>query len=168
MISVADFFIFQNFDIWGFCGGKRAKNDPKLPISVCFALCISGTVDHIIKILIMILQVFFFIFFKMQHGILKLFCFLLPHFKSFLIIICFSSSSINVPHLLHMCVIFNKLIKVQNKAFRLINFQPSNTPIGPLYHAKKLKIGDFINYRNALFAQNILRKENYLMKCWIC
>ena len=33
MISPANFFIFQNFDFWY----KRAKNDLKLPISVCFA-----------------------------------------------------------------------------------------------------------------------------------
>ena len=45
--------------------------------------------------------------------IFKLFCFLLAHFNSFLINICFSSSSVNaknnfwvVPHLLHICVIF--------------------------------------------------------------
>ena len=38
MISPASFFILQNFDFGGFVGGKRAKNDLKLPISVCFAL----------------------------------------------------------------------------------------------------------------------------------
>ena len=38
MISPASFFIFQNFDFRGFIGGKRGKNDLKLPISVCFAL----------------------------------------------------------------------------------------------------------------------------------
>ena len=38
MIFPANFFIFQNFDFWGFYGGKRAKDDLKLPISVCFAL----------------------------------------------------------------------------------------------------------------------------------
>ena len=46
---------------------------------------------------------------------LKLFCFLLAHCYIFLIIICFSGSSINAKkkfwgalHLLHMCVIFLK------------------------------------------------------------
>ena len=43
-------------------GCKRAKNDLKLPISVCFAL--SGTVDHIIKILIIISKGIFSVFFK--------------------------------------------------------------------------------------------------------
>ena len=38
IISPANFFTFQNFDFWGFQGGKRVKNDLKLPISVCFAL----------------------------------------------------------------------------------------------------------------------------------
>ena len=38
MISPANFFIFQNIDFWGFYGGKRAKNDLKLSISVCFAV----------------------------------------------------------------------------------------------------------------------------------
>ena len=38
--------------MWGFLGGKRAKNDLKLPISVCFDH-ISGVVDQI-EILIMI------------------------------------------------------------------------------------------------------------------
>ena len=38
MISPVNLFIFQNFDFWGFYGGKRAKDDLKLPISVCFAL----------------------------------------------------------------------------------------------------------------------------------
>ena len=40
MISPANLFIFQNFDFWSFYGGKRAKGDLKLPISVCFALYI--------------------------------------------------------------------------------------------------------------------------------
>ena len=34
VISPGNFFL--NFDFWGFYGGKRAKNDLKLPISVCF------------------------------------------------------------------------------------------------------------------------------------
>ena len=39
MISpVCKFFYFSNFDFWGFKGGKWAKNDLKLPISVCFPL----------------------------------------------------------------------------------------------------------------------------------
>ena len=38
MVSPAIFLILQNFDFWGFQVGKRAKNDLKLLISVCFAL----------------------------------------------------------------------------------------------------------------------------------
>ena len=37
MISPGNFSIFQNIDFWGF-SGKRAKNEVKLPISVCFVL----------------------------------------------------------------------------------------------------------------------------------
>ena len=65
-ISPANFFIFQKYDILGFLGGggKKAKNDGlKLPISVCFAY-ISGTVDHIIVILILISTGVFLYFFK--------------------------------------------------------------------------------------------------------
>ena len=40
MILPAIFFIFQNFDFWGFYGGKSAKAVLKLPVSVCFALCL--------------------------------------------------------------------------------------------------------------------------------
>ena len=58
MISPANFLIFQNFNFWGFYGGKRAKDDLKLPVSARFALY-SGTVDHIMKILIMISTVAF-------------------------------------------------------------------------------------------------------------
>ena len=57
-------------------------------------------------------------------------------------------------------ILFKKLNKVQNKALRLINFQLSNTPTGPLYHASKtLKIGDFINYKNTLFVRNTPKKS---------
>ena len=72
-------------------------------------LCISGTVDHIIKILIMIYTGVFFKNFSKNAA--------LAHLINFLIIICFSSSSIDakkkfgvVSHLLHMCVIFQILI----------------------------------------------------------
>ena len=38
MISSKFFLHFLKFWFWGFLGGKRAKNDLKLPISVCYAL----------------------------------------------------------------------------------------------------------------------------------
>ena len=73
-------------------------------------------------------------------------------------------------HLIYACevweqkqnnLILNKLTKLQNKALRLMNFQPLKTPTGLLYHANKIsKIGDFTKYENALFVQNKLRKGN--------
>ena len=56
---------------------------------------------------------------------------------------------------------FSKLTKLQNKALKVINFQSSDSPTGPLYNESKvLKIANSINYKNALFARNILKKEN--------
>ena len=51
----------------------------------------------------------FFFYKNTTLQLLKSFCFLLAHFNIFfLIIICFSSSSIGgVPHLLRVCVIFS-------------------------------------------------------------
>ena len=61
------FFHFSKFWFWGFYGGKRTKDDLKLPISVCFALYPSIYFDHVdqtIKILIMISTgVFLYYFF---------------------------------------------------------------------------------------------------------
>ena len=54
-----------------------------------------------------------------------------------------------------------KLTKLQNKALKGINFQTSDLQTGPLYQGNKvLKIADFINYKNALFERNTLKKEN--------
>ena len=40
-------------------------------------------------------------------------------------------------------------------------FQSSDSPTGPLYQRNKvLKIADFINYKNALFIRNTLKKKN--------
>ena len=45
-----------------------------------------------------------------------------------------------------------KLTKLQNKALKVINFQPSDSPAGLLYHENRvLKIADFIKYKNALY-----------------
>ena len=73
-------------------------------------------------------------------------------------------------HLIYACEIwgqnqnslwFTKLIKLQNKALKLINFQSSDSQTGPLYQENKvLKIADFINYKNALFVRNTLKREN--------
>ena len=73
-------------------------------------------------------------------------------------------------HLIYVCEIwgqnqnnlqFKKLTKLQNKALKVINFQSSDSPTGPLYQENKvLKISDFINYKNALFIRNTLKREN--------
>ena len=72
-------------------------------------------------------------------------------------------------HLIYACEIwgqnqnnlqFTKLTKLQNKALKVINFQSSDSPTGPLYQENKvLKISDFINYKNALFVRNTLKRE---------
>ena len=108
MISAANFFILQNFYFWSFLGGKRAKNDLKWA-SICFALYLRNCrsyyqdFDNDIDIY----------FLKCNIVNIKIILFFIgPLQQFFLIIICFSSSSINakkkfggVPHLLHMCVI---------------------------------------------------------------
>ena len=73
-------------------------------------------------------------------------------------------------HLLYACEIwgqnqnslqFTKVTKLQNKALKVINFQSSDSPTGPLYQRNKvLKIADFISYKNALFVRNTLKKED--------
>ena len=73
-------------------------------------------------------------------------------------------------HLIYACEIwgqnqnslrFTKVTKLQNKALKVINFQSSDSPTGPLYQRNKvLRIADFISYKNALFVRNILKKEN--------
>ena len=52
-----------------------------------------------------------------------------------------------------------KLTKLQNKAPKVINFQSSDSPTVSLYQENKvLKIADFINYQNALFVRNTLKR----------
>ena len=73
-------------------------------------------------------------------------------------------------HLIYACEIwgqnqnslrFTKVTKLRNKALKVINFQSSDSPTGPLYQRNKvLKIADFISYKNALFVRNTLKKEN--------
>ena len=58
-------------------------------------------------------------------------------------------------------LLVRKLIKLQDKVLKLINFQPLNAPAGPPYQENKiLKITDFINYKNILFVRISIRKEN--------
>ena len=73
-------------------------------------------------------------------------------------------------HLIYGCEIwgqnqtnlwFPKLTKLQNKTLKVINFQSSDSPTGPFYQENKVqKIADFINYKNALFVRNTLKREN--------
>ena len=73
-------------------------------------------------------------------------------------------------HLIYACEIwgqnhsnlrFTKLTKLQNKTLKVINFQSSDSPTGPFYQENKVqKIADFINYKNALFVRNTLKREN--------
>ena len=53
----------------------------------------------------------------------------------------------------------SKLTKLQNKALKVINFQSCDSPTVPLYQENRvLKIADFINYKNALFVRNTLKR----------
>ena len=52
------------------------------------------------------------------------------------------------------------LIKLQDKTVRLINFQPLNAPVGPLYQENKiLKVTDFINYKNILRQKFTMKRK---------
>ena len=56
---------------------------------------------------------------------------------------------------------FKKLLKLQEKALQIINFQPPTATINHLVLENKiLKIADFIKYRYALFVRSSLRKES--------
>ena len=81
-------------------------------------------------------------------------------------------------HLIYTCEIwgqnqnsqqFKKLLKLQEKALQIIDFQPLTATTNHLFmETKILKIVDFIKYRYALFVQSSLRKESlchFLMTC---
>ena len=99
-------------------------------------LYISGTLDHIIEILIMIFTgIFLFLKKKMQHcKYQNYFVFYWPSLTAFLIIICVSSSSINakkkfwsVPILFHTCGIFSEKIHDSLTALDQMVFIMENT-----------------------------------------
>ena len=110
------FFLFFKILYLGFLGGKRAKNDLKLPVLVCFAQYLRNCWSYHQDFDNDLCRCFSFFFKKKKYNIvnIKIYLFFIgPLQQFFLIIICFSSSSINgkkkfwgVPHLLHMCVIF--------------------------------------------------------------
>ena len=83
MISSANFFIFQNFDFWGFQEGKREKSDLKLPISVCFALYLRNC--RLYQDFDNDIYRCFSLFFLKKCNIIniKIILFLLAHFNSF-------------------------------------------------------------------------------------
>ena len=73
-------------------------------------------------------------------------------------------------HLIYACEIwgqnqtnqlFKRLLLLQEKAIRIINFQPHKSSSNNLFKENRiLKISDYINYKHALFVRNSLRKEN--------
>ena len=82
IISRANFFIFQTFDFKVFRGIKRAKNDMKLPIPVCFTLYLRNCRSYHQEF--DDLQMFFFIFFKkMQDVNIKIILFFIGLLQQF-------------------------------------------------------------------------------------
>jgi len=69
-------------------------------------------------------------------------------------------------HLIYACKVWGqsfsklkRLIILQKKAVRLINFAPKNSHTNPLFHqSKMLKINDFIKVENCLFISKSMNK----------
>ena len=96
MISLANFFIFQNFDFLGFLGDKRVKNELKLPISICYAQSHRNYKSYHQDFNNDFNRCFSLLFLKKCNiANIKILFFNGPLQQFFLIIICFSSSSIN-------------------------------------------------------------------------
>ena len=56
--------------------------------------------------------------------------------------------------------IVKKLQVLQNKALRIINFQPCRTSASPLFKSCEiLKFADYVNLQNFLFAHDSLRNN---------
>ena len=83
MISQAKFLIFQNWFL-GFLGGKRAKNNLKSPIWVCFTLYLKNCRLYHQDFDNDIYRCFSLFFFKNAALYILTFCFLLAHFNCFL------------------------------------------------------------------------------------
>ena len=57
--------------------------------------------------------------------------------------------------------LFKKVLLLQEKAIRIINFQPQTSASNNLFKENRiLKISDYINYKHPLFVRNFLRKKN--------
>ena len=76
-------------------------------------------------------------------------------------------------HLIYACEIwgqnqrhcyFKKLLHLQEKALRIINFRPQTSPSDCIFKEDKiLRISDFVNYKYALFVRKSLRRENVVI-----
>ena len=59
---------------------------------------------------------------------------------------------------------FKKLLRLQEKAFRIIDFKPQTSPSDCTFKKNKiLKISDFVKYKYALFVRKSLRQENVVI-----
>ena len=54
---------------------------------------------------------------------------------------------------------FKKLLHLQEKALRIINFKPQTSPSDCIF----LRISDFVNYKYDLFFRKSLRRENVVI-----
>ena len=58
--------------------------------------------------------------------------------------------------------LFKRLLLLQVKAIRIINFQPQTSPFNNLFRENRiLKISNYVNYKHALFFRSSLRKKTY-------
>ena len=61
--------------------------------------------------------------------------------------------------------LFKRLLLLQEKAIRIINFQPQTSPFNNLFRENRiLKISNYVNYKHTLFFRNSLRKKNFFKK----
>ena len=59
---------------------------------------------------------------------------------------------------------FKKLLHLQEKTLRIIDFKPQTLPSDCTFKENKiLRISDFTNYKYALFVRNSLRRENVVI-----
>ena len=59
---------------------------------------------------------------------------------------------------------FKKLLHLQEKAIRIINFKPQISPTDCIFKENKiLRISDFVNYKYPLFLRKSLRRENVVI-----
>ena len=76
-------------------------------------------------------------------------------------------------HLIYACEIwgqtqtncyFKKLLHLQEKALRIINFKPQTSPSDCIFKENNiLRISDFVNYKYVLFVRKSLKRENVMI-----